>query len=87
MCVNAAIRLVLGSKVKCVITLLGFQGQNVRQNAILSFVKNLSTQIQNIRSWRGSNPRPSACKADVITTTPHDLYNVNKVPDDFVSTK
>ena len=28
MCVNAAIRLVLGSKVKCV-TLLRFQGQNV----------------------------------------------------------
>ena len=26
------------------------------------------------RSWRGSNPRPSACKADVITTTPHNQH-------------
>ena len=31
------------------------------------------------RSRRGSNPRPSACKADVITTTLQDLcYNIVK---------
>ena len=34
-----------------------------------------------MRFWRGSNSRPSACKADVITTTPQNLdailcYNV-----------
>ena len=31
------------------------------------FVKN-----QAFRFWRGSNSRPSACKADVITTTPQN---------------
>ena len=27
---------------------------------------------QKARSWPGSNRRPSACEADVITTTPQD---------------
>ena len=28
------------------------------------------------RFLRGSNPRPSACKADVITTTPRNQYTI-----------
>ena len=28
--------------------------------------------LLKVRFWRGSNSRPSACKADVITTTPQN---------------
>ena len=32
------------------------------------------------RFWRGSNSRPSACKADVITTTPQNQLQLQLLP-------
>ena len=36
------------------------------------FNSQLDSKSIKVRFWRGSNSRPSACKADVITTTPQN---------------